>query len=263
MTRHRRPIGMTTALLGGLVLAGCSAAPAAEPTATGSPAASASATPAEEPAAATDRVVPEACASLDLVPGAQLDGTGLGECVATALSGYGSGKMRLTADTFGDVEFSYTPEYNFQGSFQGTDGPIDIVYLDGEMWVDTGTGPILGDLDSDDLEVQLAGVAAEMYRFYSDLEQTAQLIQSQPVWNVAEARDSISLPSGESVESFRITSAGAFTWNEMPVSEFILWFGDDWVPVGDQATMALFGTSATHTQHFYDLGEPVTITPLG
>lgn len=262
MTWHRRRLlGTTTALLGILALAGCSAEPAPDTADAGSP--SASAATAEEPALATDRVVPDSCAALDLSPGAQLEGTALGECVSEALSGYGTGKMRLTADTYGDIEFSYTPEYNFQGKLQGTDGPISIVFLDGEMWLDSGSGPVRGDLDSADPEEQLAGAAAELYRFYSDLEQTAQLIQSQPVWNVAQAQDAISLPNGDSVQSYRITSAGAFTWNEMPVSEFILWFGEDWVPVGDQATMSFLGTSATHTQHFYDLGEPVTIEPLG
>ncbi|MFF9352686.1 hypothetical protein [Streptomyces sp. NPDC014734] len=216
---------------------------------------------AETPVA-EKREVPESCAALDLKPGAKLDGAALGVCVSEALSSYGSGKMRLTADTFGDIEFTYDPKYSFQGEMQGTNGPFKMTFLDDVMWIDNGSGPVKGDPKSDDPEERLVGATGQLYRIYSDLEQTAEMVKSQPVWKVDEALDQISLPNGESVKSYKIVSDGPFNWNKIPVSEFILWFGDDWMPVGDQASVDFMGTKGTHTQNFYDLGEPVTIKPM-
>ncbi|MFI9625915.1 hypothetical protein [Streptomyces sp. NPDC052042] len=211
---------------------------------------------------AKERKAPQSCTALDLTPGAEIDGAALGVCVSEALSSYGSGKMQLTADTYGDIEFTYDPKYSFQGEMQGSDGPFKMTFLDDVMWIDRGSGPVKGDLKSDDPEEKLVGVTGELYRIYSDLDQTAQMVKSQPVWKVDEAMDKVSLPNGESVESYKIVSDGPFSWNEIPVSEFILWFGKDWVPVGDQASVEFMGTKGTHTQKFYDLGEPVTIKPL-
>ncbi|WP_424863579.1 hypothetical protein [Streptomyces sp. MMS24-I29] len=89
------------------------------------------------------------------------------------------------------------------------------------------------------------------------------MVQSQPVWKVDGTKDEIELPNGDSVESYRINSDDAFSWNGLPVKEFILWFAEDWTPVGDQASMEIAGKLDTRTQHFYDLGEPADITPLG
>ncbi|MBP1324984.1 hypothetical protein JOF28_000216 [Leucobacter exalbidus] len=255
-------------LLGLVGLTGCAAEPEA-PSAKNTESVPVEETVVEETVAEeatveeTEREVPASCAALDLQPGATLDGAALGTCVSEALSSYGSGKMRVTADSSGDVEFTYNPTYEFQGTLEGSDGAVKISYVDGVIWIDQGTGPVKGDLESENLEEQLAGAAGELYRIYSDLEQTKQMIQAQPSWTVEEGQDLIELPSGEIVESFRITSDEAFSWHEMPFSEFILWFGEDWVPVGDQASIDIQGMQSTHTQHFYDLGVPVTITPLG
>lgn len=254
ITRSRLLLAAAAALT--LALSACSSAPAPE-TSTAADA------PAEVDPTTAARQMPAECSSLDLAPGAQLDGAALGACVARALSSYGSGKMRMDGDTAGDIEFTYTPDYSFQGEMQGFDGPVRITFLDGEMWIDSGSGPIRGDVNSENQEEQLAGLAGELYRFYSDLEVTAELIAAQPVWQVQDATELISLPSGDSVESFKIVSGGAFTWNDMPVSEFIVWFGEGWVPSATQATVDVMGMTSTRSQHFYDLGDPVTITPLG
>ncbi|MEZ7005517.1 hypothetical protein [Streptomyces sp. AD55] len=205
---------------------------------------------------------PQSCTGLTLEPGATLDGTPLGQCVSEALSSYGSGKMHITADTYGDVEFTYDPTYNFQGELTGPDGPVKMVFLDGTMWIDQGDGPVKGDKDSDDPQEQLVAATGELYRVFSDVTYTAEMVRSQPVWKVDDAKDTIELPNGETAEPYRITSDGAFTWNGFPVKDFVLWFAEDWTPVGDQATVEVAGAQATHTQHFYDLGEPVHITPL-
>lgn len=208
-----------------------------------------------------ERAVPTECASLDLAFGATLDGTALGACVATALSSYGSGRMHLTTESDGVIEFVYDPEYDFRGTIATDTGEMTLVFVDGEMWMDSGAGFIKGDLESGDVDEQMVGVTAELYRAYSDVRETAKLIQSQPTWNVSGAKESVDV-NGESVEAYRITSAGAFTWNEMPVAEFVLWYGEDWVPVGTEATMSVAGMSSTQSQRFFDLGDDIVIEPV-
>ncbi|RLP77866.1 hypothetical protein D9V32_00585 [Mycetocola tolaasinivorans] len=261
-TRQRLLMSATTTMIAALALTGCAAASETEKPA--SPAASApqeTDAPSATPATA-ERQVPASCSALTLALGAQLEGTALGKCVSEALSSYGSGRIHLTADAFGEVEFTYDPTYSFHADLQGSNGPLTITYVNGDMWVDSGSGPVKGDLNSDKPEEQLVAVTGELYRFYSDLEQTATLIAAQPAWRIDDAKDQVSAPSGDTVEPFKIVSDGPFTWNEIPVSEFILWFGDDWTPVGTQATVSFIGTTGTHTQHFYDLGKPVKIEPL-
>ncbi|MYU20883.1 hypothetical protein [Streptomyces sp. SID8352] len=254
--------GLAAAVLG-LGLAACSTDEAEPSAAGGKPAAETTgAAPSEAPSKPAWEA-PASCTALSLRPGATLAGGPLGTCVSEALSSHGSGKMRITADTFGDVEFTYDPEYNFQGELTSPEGPVKMVFLDGTMWIDQGDGPVKGDRDSDDPQEQLVGVTGELYRVFSDVKYTAEMVRSQPVWKVDDAKDSIELPDGKTAQAYRITSDGAFTWNGFPVQDFVLWFAEDWTPVGDQATVEVAGTRATHTQHFYDLGEPVEITPLG
>lgn len=210
-----------------------------------------------------ERTIPDSCAALNLAPGVALDGTDLGTCLTESLSSYGSGRMQMTTDTVGEIEFTYSPEYNFQGNFEGPDGPVRMSFVDGVMWIDLGDGPVKGDIESDNFDEQMAGMAGELYRFYSDLEQTVQLIALQPTWNVVGEKETVALPTGEQVEAYRIVSGGSFVWNEVPVSEFVVWFGEDWVPVSTQATMEMMGMSVTNSQKFYDLGEKIVITPLG
>lgn len=253
------------AVIGALTLAGCSAptgvdADGPEPTAS-------SAEPSAEPTAdsaddAAARAVPEACAGLDLAPGATLDGAKLGECVAVALSSYGSGRMEMSSATDSeiDVEFTYDPDYSFQGGATSGAGPSRMVFLDGEMWVDSGAGFVKGDMEAPGSDAYLAAVAGAFYRQFSDVRQTADLIAAQSSWTVAPQRESITLPGGDVVDAYKIVSDSAFAWNDIPVAEFVLWYGDDWIPVGSQGTVEQFGFSSVQKQLFYDLGAPVTIT---
>ncbi len=246
-----------------LGLVGCNADEAPQP----QPAQSAETEGAEETStefvAPKSREVPEACAELELTLGAQLEGGALGECVGQALSSYGTGKMEISGETTGLVEFSYDPEFNVQGELQSPAGPVKLAYVGGEMWIDSGSGPVKGDAESEVLEEQLAAVAGELTRMYADIEQTVQLIQAQPVWQVAGDFATVELRDGEAVEAYKIVSGGAFSWHEIPVSELIVWFGEDWVPLSTQATVEMMGMRSTNGQEFYDLGEPVTIVPLG
>lgn len=203
--------------------------------------------------------MPAECAALTLAPRATLEGAGLGECVSRALSSFGSGVLALEGDPSGEVDFTYDPDYSFHGDVMGFDGPISLTFLNGTMWVDSGNGPVKGDLDSEDPEEMMAGMAAVLYRMYSDIEQTASLVAAQPVWRVQENREPVTLPDGSVVDAYRIVSDAPFVWNEFPVSEYVLWYGEDWLPVGSEATISVMGQTATNTQKYYDLGKPVTI----
>ncbi|WP_040167579.1 hypothetical protein [Microbacterium gorillae] len=242
-----------------LTLTGCTA-PSAEPTeSAAAPTEAPSATPTEEPVA-EGRTVPAQCASLDLAPGAHFAGATLGECVAVALSSYGSGRMMLDDDLSGTVDFTYAPDYAFQGTVTGPSGEARVVYVGGKMWMDTGSGFVEGDPESSDPQVRMVGAVAALYAHFSDVRQTADFVRAQPGWSVAAERKPITLPGGTTVDAYEIVSDGAFTWNEVPVDEMVLRYGEDWVPVGVQATVSAFGSTVTQSQTFFDLGVPITIT---
>lgn len=259
--------GFALTALAALLLAGCSATPApsesdtpaAAPTASASP--TASATPTPEPAAWS---APEECTAIDVSPGATVTGDELGACIQTALSSFGTGKETISgAELGGEIRFQYTPEFEFQGSLETGDGPIEITFLDGIMWIDSGDGPVKGDPESTDPDEQMAGITGELYRVFSDPSFAGDLIAASPSWTVASAPDSITLANGDTVSATRITSDAPFSWYDLPVQSYVVWFADDWTPVGSEGTASFFGASSTITQHYYDLGEPVEITPAG
>lgn len=209
------------------------------------------------------REVPTVCAALDLSLGAQLDGDPFGECVSLALASFGSGKMKISGETTGEFEFTYAPDYNVQGEITSSTVPVRIAFVGNDMWIDSGNGPIKGDPNSENSEEVMAAVAGELTRQYADLRQTAELMQGQPIWNIADTKESITLANGDLVDAYRIVSASPFEWNGIPIAEFVAWFDDGWVPLSTQATVEIMGMAGTNSQHFYDLGEPVTITALG
>lgn len=217
---------------------------------------------AEEPAASSE--VPAECASLTLAGGETYSGTELGACVAAMLPSYGSGRMHMFGDDIdGTVAFTYTPLYSFSVEGRTGSGPVRMTYHDGEIWVDQGSGPVRGDVTSDKQDEKLAGFVAEMYRIYSDPAMYADLVSASKGWTADSGTTTVKLPDGSSVESFRIVSDKPFTWHEMPVTEYVVEFGADWVPVSATGTTAFAGQSTTVTQLFYDLGADITITPLG
>lgn len=250
-----------------LVLAGCSGAPAATESETpaSAPAVSAaatpSATPTPEPAGWT---APDECTAIDVSPGATVSGDELGACIQTALSSFGTGKETISgAELGGEIQFRYTPDFEFQGSLETGDGPVEITFLDGTMWIDSGSGPVKGDAESADPDEQMAGITGELYRVFSDPSFAGDLIAASPTWTVASAQESITLANGEAVPATRITSDAPFSWYDLPVQKYVVWFADDWTPVAAEGTASFFGASSTVTQQYYDLGEPVEITPVG
>ncbi|MGO2328144.1 hypothetical protein ACTXIU_11850 [Glutamicibacter arilaitensis] len=215
---------------------------------------------AEEPAG---RQVPAECEKLDLRLGSQLEGKALGECVAVAISSYKSGKMKIKGDSDGTFEFTYDPDFKVQGEIQTDTSTIKMAFLGDEMWLDSGNGPVKGDRDSENEEELMAAVVGELTRELADPVQTTKLINAQPTWNVDTSKSSVTLVNGGQTDAYRIASAGPFDWHEIKVEEFVLWFDEDWVPLSTEATSGMLGMSATNSQQFYDLGEPVEIIPLG
>ncbi len=210
----------------------------------------------------TERAVPVECESLTLGTDVTYSGQELGACVSTALASFGSGRMNMigTAQD-GTASFTYDPDYNFQVVGTSDGSPLSIIYTDGTMWVDTGTGWVKGDPDSSDPAEQMAGVIGELYRVFSDPAMTADLIASTDGWTSDSERALRTLPTGDDINAVRITNDAPFTWLGFQVQELILWYGDDWVPVGTQATSSVEGLgSDTVTQEFYDLGADIEIT---
>ncbi|WP_449373242.1 hypothetical protein [Arthrobacter psychrolactophilus] len=203
---------------------------------------------------------PDTCTAQELSFGATLDGGPLGECVSQALASYGSGKMSMSnGDDYGTVAFTYTPDYSVQGTMTSAGEEIELTFLDGTMWIDSGEGPIKGDPESENPEEVLVAAVAEMYKVFSNPAMTAELISASPKWGIDGALALRTLDNGENVQAYRMESTEPFSWNGIPVSEMILWFGEDWMPVGTQASLSMAGVSTTTTQQFYDLGKPVEI----
>jgi hypothetical protein len=217
--------------------------------------------PTEPEDTPTERVVPSECAALTLDTDVTYTGQELGACVATALASFGSGRMDMigTAQD-GTASFTYDPDYNFQVVGTSDGGPLSIIYTDGTMWVDTGNGWVKGDPESDDPTEQMAGVIGELYRVFSDPAVTADLIAATDGWTSDPERALRTLPTGDDINAVRITNDEPFTWQGFQVQELILWYGDEWVPVGTQATSSIEGLAPeTVTQEFYDLGADIEI----
>lgn len=254
----KKPAIVVTTLVGLSLLAGCSST-----TESGSQAEPAPATSDSTAAPVEDAwTAPSECTALDLTPATSLSGTDLGACVATALSSYGSGREWVETSTgSGEVVFRYTPDFEMQGTVQTATGPMSMTYIDGTMWIDQGSGPVKGDLNSSNQEEMIAGLAGELYRIYSDPAMAADLISSGATWTVG-AEEDVTLGNGEVVRAFAISVDAPFTWNEFPVNESLVWFAADWTPVGVRGTASMMGMTETTTQTFYDLGEPVEIIPV-
>lgn len=257
----KKSVAALSAAFAVALLVGCTS-PAPDPAPDQASEPAESATPSAEPTP-DGWVAPAECEALDLTPGVSLAGADLGACVATALSSYGSGREWVESSSgTGEVVFRYDPEFEMQGTVQTSTGPMTLTFLDGTMWIDSGAGPVKGDVNSSDQEEMLAGLAGELYRIYSDPAMAADLISAGPTWTVG-AEEDVTLGNGESVRAFPIVVAAPFTWNEFPVADSLVWFASDWTPVGVRGTVSLMGQSETTTQTFYDLGEPVEIVPVG
>lgn len=258
----RKSVSALLAVTAMVALAGCSAP--AEPDASRAPTESSPASAAPEASAEPQGwAAPESCDALDLTPGASLTGMALGECIAAGLISFGSGKEHVDGGTMsGEIGFRFDPDFEFQGTVDSNGEPMTMTFIDNVMWIDRGDGPVRGDVSSENLDEQMVGVAGELYRIYSDPTQHADLMSASPAWTVG-GLEPLTLGNGETRNGIRVSSAAPFTWNEVPVDEYHVWFAEDRSPLGNRATISMMGITDTTTQTFYDLGEPVEITPVG
>lgn len=258
----RRLPATVAAFVVAAVLAGCTPeepAPSATtaPSPTPTPTATADATPAPEPADGWS--APASCTSIPLTAGGTIAGSALGPCIEQAFSSFGSGRVALSSAAIsGTVSFTYAPAVSFQAALETGDGPLELTFVDGMTWVDYGDGPIRGDRDSDVLDEQMASVAGDLYRVFSDPAFAADLIGASPEWIVEAATDRIPA-AGEPVTAHRIVSAEPFAWFDIPIQEYAVWVAPDWTPVAAESTSDFLSARTTVTQEFHDLGEPVTI----
>ncbi|MGW2184114.1 hypothetical protein ACWCXX_40455 [Streptomyces sp. NPDC001732] len=258
-----RPYACIGTLLAVGLLAGCSSSDgSAEPTrsesSSGQPAPGNESPKASSPAFAT----PSECDGLQLKGGTTLAGSALSKCLVAALKAYGSGTEAVqSGDESGTSRFLFGDEPALAGSMTGPEGEKAYVFKGEDEWIKTpGLGKwVKGDKNSSDPQEQIVAATGKLYRALADPEMTAQMIASAPEWTVEQERPVLSLENGEDVTAWRIVNKKPYTFMGAAVREHILWFGDDFTPYGGQAESRTAGVMSTTTQHFYDLGKPVTI----
>ncbi|MFI9495550.1 hypothetical protein ACIG8K_28810 [Streptomyces halstedii] len=254
---------LTTTAIGAVLLTGCSSddvdADAKEPVAS-SPATSGS--PAQDESSATGYTTPAACEGVRLESEATISGKDLAACVVAAMEAYGTGtEYVLSGDRSGTTRFRFGDDPAMAGDIDGEDGQegaTSFVFLGDEEWIKSNGTWVKGDPDGDAEAVVVASVG-KAYRVLSDPQVTADVIATSPEWKVDTEKALISLENGKDTNAWRITNTKPFIWNGATMTEYIVWLEDDATPVGAQGTSHTGGTPSTTLQHFYDLGEPVTI----
>lgn len=265
--RRSAPLA-AAALAVAALLAGCSAEPAPAPTASASePSATAPAAPSSTPAptasAPAEAVVPEECEAIPFAPGGSLTGTELGPCLQAVVARHDTGTLTLSgAELAGTVSYHYDPMFEFRGDLETGDGPVSVSFVDGELLLDTGDGPVVGNVESTVPEEQMAGATGELYRVFSDPGFMGDLIGASESWSVSATTESVSLPDGTAPAAYRIDSAEPFAWYDIPIDAYSVWVTEEWMPVAAESTSAFLGRTTTITQQFTGLGEPVRIEPL-
>ncbi|WP_326697581.1 hypothetical protein OG909_09685 [Streptomyces sp. NBC_01754] len=255
---------LTTTVIGAALLTGCSSddadADAKEPAAS-SPAASAIPSAEEEssPAAYT---TPDVCEDVKLEADSTISGKLLAACVVAAMEAYGTGtEYVLSSDQSGTTRFRFGDDPAMAGDIDATGGEkTSFVFLGDEEWLRTDGTWVKGDPDGD-AGAMLVDSVGKAYRKLADPQVTADVIAASPTWKVESEKAVISLENGKDADAWRIVSVEPFDWNGAKMSEYIVWLEDDATPVGAQGTSTFGGVRDTTVQHFYDLGQPVTIEP--
>ncbi|MFE6975540.1 hypothetical protein [Streptomyces sp. NPDC057682] len=245
-----------------VLLAGCSSdddaeANAAEP-ASSSPGSAPASSPAPQTSAPAPYVQPDACKSLGLASDAKLGGKELAACVSAAFAAYGTGtESLLVGNRSGTTRFRIGSGTALAGEVDGADGKTGTnayVSLDGEEWIKSD-----GAWEKSDSKEAVDAELGKKYRTVSDPAGIAEILGSFATWKVDTEKALISLENGKDVQAWRVTNALHFDHQGSEVVEYIVWLEDDGTPVGVQNTSETAGQSDTYVQHFYDLGQPVTI----
>lgn len=254
------------ALVGALLLAGCSGgtadAPADPPTASAPVDASPEPTTTPEPeasAATTDAVdaadpaadAPAACTGVATDPRELTPGDVLGECIVTAMVAAGSGKMTVAADDGEpptEVDFRYDPELSLVS--RGPD--MSFVVVDDTAWLNVGgqwhregDGSTMGDLLTD-------GLGA--LRAFSDPRASAAVIGACPEW---ESSGLITHADAGNAIAYKCTAP--FEAIGVTMSEYRIVVDPGFLGIESVGTGDFMGFTTTTTQTFRDWGEPVEI----
>ncbi|MGW1185287.1 hypothetical protein ACWD7Y_05545 [Streptomyces drozdowiczii] len=244
---------------GAALLTGCSSGDsdtdAAEPAAS-SPVASSP--PASPSASATPYTEPAECTGLGLKSEATLAGKDLAGCLSAAFAAYGTGTENLlVGDRSGTTRFRLGDDPALAGDVDGADGKHaanSYVSIGGEEWIKSD-----GAWEKSDSKEAVDAELGKKYRTVSDPQGIPDLVGSFATWKVDTEKALISLENGKDVQAWRVTNAQHFDYEGSEVVEYIVWLDDDGTPVGVQNTSNTAGKSNTYVQHFYDLGQPVTI----
>ncbi|MFS0866685.1 hypothetical protein AB3M83_05030 [Microbacterium sp. 179-B 1A2 NHS] len=250
-----------------LALAGCTGtaepAPAASDTTVASPSPTQTgAAPTPTATAADD--VPVECESLTVPPGGTVSGEDLGPCLQAALVLADTGTLTLSGDELGGtVQYRHRPDFAFSGELETGDGAVAMSFVDGVMMLDSGDGPVVGDPESDDPDEQLAGVTGELYRVFSDPGFIADFIAAGETWEIGSETEELSPAGGDAVTAVRARSTAPFSWYDIPIDSYTVFFAEDFTPVSASSTTGFLGHTSSITQDFSGVGEPVSIEPIG
>ncbi|NED10884.1 hypothetical protein [Streptomyces sp. SID9124] len=253
---------ITITAAGAALLTGCSSDDPdteAKPAASSPAAAATASSPAPaESASATPYTEPAECESLGLKSEATLAGKDLAACLRAAFAAYGTGTENLlVGDRSGTTRFRVGDDPALAGDVDGADGKRaanSYVSVGGEEWIKSD-----GAWEKSDSKEAVDAELGKKYRTVSDPQGIPDLVGSFATWKVDTEKALISLENGKDVRAWRVTNAQHFDYQGSEVVEYIVWLDDDGTPVGVQNTSATAGKSNTYVQHFYDLGQPVTI----
>ncbi|WP_407319640.1 hypothetical protein UQW22_04230 [Isoptericola halotolerans] len=185
-----------------------------------------------------------------MVEDRQYTGSELSTCLAALFQAWGSGREYMDdGTTTGDVEFVYTEDVrSFDVVLHGdATGRLRVVGED--SWFDGGAG------------WQPDEVMGPLYAVLSSPEALFEVVAPDSTWTVQGERELLTLPSGDDVEAWAVVLDEGYDLGDVSVEEWTLWFADDVTPVGNSGTSSVWGTSATSTQIFYDLGADIVIEP--
>ncbi|UFU06517.1 hypothetical protein [Ruania halotolerans] len=274
---RRRGSNVLVALATAALLAGCTAPsepeddPAgAEPATTASESSADAEAEAEaaseastDAGAASGSPSVEACEEVVLEADEQVTGEAVAACAVGMLMAYGSGREYVDdGETYGEADFLFTEDLrSFDAVMHTADGDAGLIVIGADAWLEMDGAWVASDPDSTDPGEQMAAMVGGLYRALADPITVMDVLSGSDTWTVQEDRELITLPDGTDVNAWQVVADEPFTWGEVQVTDWVLWFGSDHTPVGNRGTSTMFGFEGTSSQIFYDLGADITIEP--
>lgn len=247
-------------ILAVLIVTGCSSSStAAESTdaTTSTPATGSAAEPdaSDSPDAAPASAALPECDGILFESGAIVPGQQLGDCMAAAMFAAGSGSHRVESSdgTVSTVQFEWTPQFSMS-----VEGDLPMVVRGDDGWAMLPeAGWVRADEGSTDPQVMLATSAVKLTRAFGDPRMLGAAM-AQTDWRVI---DETSVPAPDAVAdiAWQLEPAGAFTMLGMPITDYQLWLGDDYLGAYAVGTASIGSVTATTSNTFLQWGESVEI----